>query len=283
MVGLSGAFARRIVVDGVEKSGWVLGDFCIAENYRSLGPALQLQKATLEQIKESNEADFCYDFPSRGLMAIYRRLGIKATGQMVRLAKPLRLERKLEQLSGSTALARSAGWLGNALLGLSDAPFVDKGRWDLATHEGKCDDEFTTLRAANPVPRGVEIKRCAEYLNWRYLRHPLVKYSILTARRGSKLEGYIVFSCTGEDAHIAEWCVSAEPVLQALISDLARRLRKEQIMTLSAFLMNADPRLPQLMALGFRRRESTDVVVCCQETSPLSQRPWLLMQGDRDI
>lgn len=270
-------------MDGVEKSGWVLGDFCIAENYRSLGPALQLQKATLEQIKESKEADFCYDFPSRGLMAIYRRLGIRATGQMVRLAKPLRLERKLEQLSGSKTLARSAGWLGNALLEVSDASLVRNSRWDLVIHEGECGDEFTRLRASNPVSKGIEIKRSAEYLNWRYLQHPLVEYSILTARRESNLEGYIVFSCAGEDAHIAEWCVGSEPVLQALINDLAHRLRKKRIMTLSAFLMDADPRLPQLMAVGFRHRESTDVVVFCQGNAQLSERPWLLMQGDRDI
>ena len=284
VVGVSGAFARRMVVDGIEKSGWVLGDFCIAETYRSLGPALQLQKATLEQIQESKESDFCYDFPSRGLMAIYRRLGIKATGQMVRLAKPLRLERKLEQLSGSKALARSAGWLGNALLAGFQAPFARKSRWDFAIHEGECGDEFTSLRAGNPVPMGLEIKRSAEYLNWRYLHHPLLKYSILTARRGSTLEGYMVFSCTGEDAHIAEWCVGDEPgVLEALITDVARRLRKQRIMALSAFMMDADPRLPQLMAAGFRRRESTDVVVLSKEPSSVSEQPWLLMQGDRDI
>src|SRR5580658_7630313 len=48
VVGASAAFARRVVAEGIGKTGWVLGDFCIADKYRSLGPALQLQKATLQ-------------------------------------------------------------------------------------------------------------------------------------------------------------------------------------------------------------------------------------------
>src|SRR5690349_12414253 len=62
VVGTSAAFRRQALFNGSAKKGWVLGDFCIAEKYRSLGPALQLQRATLAAIAELPESDFCYDF-----------------------------------------------------------------------------------------------------------------------------------------------------------------------------------------------------------------------------
>jgi len=283
VVGVSAAFARDIQADGSRKMGWVLGDFCVAEKYRSLGPALQLQRATLDAVKDSQQAEFCYDFPSRSLMAIYRRLGIKPTGRMVRLAKPIRINRKLQQLTDSNALAKSAGWIGNLLLQTADLKLARSKGYKLAIHDGECGSEFTGL-CSRPREQGITLARSAEYLNWRYVRHPLTSYRILTARRESVLEGYLIFSCTGEDAHIAEWCVgSGSEVIAALISDLVRRLRSARIMTLSAFLMESDPRLLQLAQLGFRPRESTDVVVYWPNTAPVASTAWQFMYGDRDI
>lgn len=284
VIGVSGAFARRITVNGGEKTGWVLGDFCIAEQFRSLGPALRLQKATLEQITDAEGSAFCYDFPSQGLMAIYRRLGMKARGQMLRLAKPLLLNRKLAQLGGPKLLARGGAWLGNLMLLASDMTFTRKGSWDFRIHEGECGDEFAALHAAHSAPNTIAIARSAEFYNWRYVRHPLVQYSILTARQNNVLKGFVIFSCTEEDAYIAEWCVSSDRALfSALMNDLAERLRSKGIMTLSAFLMTTDPCISQFTSIGFRSREARDVVVFCQGAPELSTQPWLLMHGDRDI
>src|SRR5438552_452104 len=36
-VGAAAAFPRKMYFDGVERMGWVLGDFCFEERYRSLG------------------------------------------------------------------------------------------------------------------------------------------------------------------------------------------------------------------------------------------------------
>src|SRR6185312_16466449 len=163
VVGVSAAFARSIQFNGSGKVGWVLGDFCVAEKYRSLGPALQLQRATLNALKESQQAEFCYDFPSRSLMAIYRRLGIKPTGQMVRLAKPIRVDRKLEQLTGSNLLAKSGGSIGNLLLQAADLRLGGSKGYRLAFHDGECGAEFTEL-CSRQREQGVTLARSSEYL-----------------------------------------------------------------------------------------------------------------------
>ena len=40
MVGVAGAFPRRMVTERGPITAWLLGDFCVAETHRALGPAL---------------------------------------------------------------------------------------------------------------------------------------------------------------------------------------------------------------------------------------------------
>src|SRR5438067_1465189 len=42
IIGVAAAFPRRVRSEMGESLAWVLGDFCIDKQYRSLGPALQL-------------------------------------------------------------------------------------------------------------------------------------------------------------------------------------------------------------------------------------------------
>jgi len=82
--------------DGKEKRGWVLGDFCFGERFRSLGPALQLQRACLESLAQEPNA-FTYDFPSQSMMAIYKRIGIAQSGSLVRWPSLLKRKAKLKR------------------------------------------------------------------------------------------------------------------------------------------------------------------------------------------
>src|SRR3989442_1466729 len=75
-VGVAGAFPRTVCLNGRTRRAYVLGDFRIAPECRSLGPALSLQRACLNDIR-SNEYSVWLDFPSDRMVAIYRRLGIE--------------------------------------------------------------------------------------------------------------------------------------------------------------------------------------------------------------
>ena len=108
VIGVAAAFPRCFYSGSEEMLGWVLGDFCLDPQYRSLGPALQLQRACLG-VTEINAGAFCYDFPSASMVAVYKRLGFSVTGKMLRLAKPLRVDRKVkEMITNSGSATRCA-------------------------------------------------------------------------------------------------------------------------------------------------------------------------------
>lgn len=284
VVGTSGAFPRRVSINGKEKVSWVLGDFCIADKYRSLGPALQLQRATLAAVADSPEVELCYDFPSPQFKAVYQRLKVSNAGQMIRLAKPLRIDRKIEQWIRPRVFSKPASWAGNLLLRARDPLTGGPKEWDVNLHGGECGAEFTLLSQRTASANAIAVKRSADYLNWRYLQHPSISFRILTARRNGDLQGYLVFSSTGQDVNIAEWNTCDDTrVLAVLTNDLVRRLRRSGTMTLNAFLLASDPRLPLLRKVGFQLRESAPFVVYWPGFRTAEQKSeWLLMDGDRD-
>ena len=121
VIGMASAFPRHAYVDGHDQTVWVLGDFCIDEGYRSLGPALQLMRVF---VKEGGwNLGTWYDFPSEAMMAVYKRLRLKASASMVRMAKPLRVDRRVKTLAKNPHLASGLIAAGNLALGLGQLRF----------------------------------------------------------------------------------------------------------------------------------------------------------------
>jgi len=286
VVGLAGAFPRKMYFNGKEKMAFVLGDFCMDEKYRSLGPALRLQRACLERIEET-PFEMCYDFPSRSMMAIYKRLGIQQAATVVRWAKPLRAERKLQSFvrvktvaQGLSAIANVAlahrGWKGG------------KSECELVPQEGLCGEEFDALDQQTRGCPGVSTARTAEYLNWRYLANPIVSHEILTARQAGSLIGYAAFTCHGDDAAIVDLSAIEDPsVIAKLLAGVADLVRRRGIATVSMCAGDLHPWASVFARAGFSRREASPVIVYAPRLSapsslePLS-RGWHLMQGERD-
>lgn len=287
VVGMAAAFPRRVRIGKCDKMAWVLGDFCIAECYRSLGPALQLQRACLAAFN-ADSAAFCYDFPSASMMAVYRRLGITDIQQLVRFAKPLRVDRKVEAKIKAPFVARGLAAMGNRLLDWRDRFHQRDTTLTISMHEGLCDEEFSRLAQQVNDQLGVCVQRTADYLNWRYLAHPLRRYEVLTARRHGELVAYLVLTHDGEDAIVADlFGVEASAVIGRLMETAVGLLRERGLMTLSIPLLASHPWSPLLQQWGFRAREASPVVIympphAAAQHIRLTGRKWYFMHGDRD-
>jgi hypothetical protein len=288
IVGMAAAFPRRFSVNRQTQHGWVLGDFCIHPARRSLGPALQIQRACLDGLGLGLEhGAIAYDFPSQGMLAIYRRLHTKPSLQITRLAKLLRAERYIGDRVGATVAARPLVTVANSLLRFRDRVVGKSGSYAIQK-ESKFSAEFTLLAGQAFQDTAIYVERQAEYLNWRYFDNPLRRHELLTARRNGQLAGYLVWSQNGEDAVIMDLLAAeATDVLPELLTEAFELLRRSNAAILSAPVSRSHPHYAILSRAGFHPRETCDVVTF--GTTKSHDRSvtnwndsWSLSDGDRD-
>jgi hypothetical protein len=287
VVGVASAFPRRFYIRKGEEIGWVLGDFCVDDEYRSLGPALQLQRACLAGVG-AGAVGLCYDFPSLRMMAIYKRLGITPYGHLVRLTKLLRVDQKIKEIVKPLILARWLSLVGNCLLEFQlHCLEKSNGRLNIAIHEGDCAEEFSVLARRIGDQYGACVQRSAEYLNWRYLNHPLTQYEILTACTHDTLVAYAVFTQTGADGLIVDlFGVDDLTILRCIVNHVTVTLWQRGVSAVNVALSESHPWVKVFKPLGFRVRESLPIIICGPASTiqpdTTAKSRWFLMQGDRD-
>lgn len=284
-VGTAAAFPRLFSVRGCEERGWVLGDFCVSDRHRSLGPALKLQRSCLDLAADAR-TPFCYDFPSRAMMTVYQRLRITPRGQMRRLVKLLRIEHKLAELTGLPGVARSIGGVLDGFRALRRRlPTTSRGL-SLDLHSGPFGEEFSQLAEHESASYGICLKRSAAYLNWRYRDNPTAAFEIVTARRQGRLVGYAVFTRDGAGATLVDLFGSQERrILAVLVRAASAVARQRGGASLSVSLPDSHPWVGLFRRLGFARREATPFMLSAATGSSVDtaiDSELFLMSGDRD-
>jgi len=285
-VGSAAAFPRRLYLSSREELVWVLGDFCINSEYRSLGPALQLQRACLAAV-DSGKVAFCYDFPSAGMMAVYKRLGISPFARVLRLARPLRIDRQVESVIKSRVIASGVAAVGNLLLATRAFQPLKNGNLTATLHDGECGEEFSDLARQIADRYGVCVQRSAEYLNWRYLANTYCAYEIMTARRNGELLGYAVIGQDGKECIIADvFGIDSPAIIRSLVKEVVALCHARGVHTVSIPLVESHPWVTLFRGLGFRDRESKPMVLYAPNNDILAKnlenRRWFIMHGDRD-
>jgi hypothetical protein len=222
------------------------------------------------------------------MLAVYKRLGLPATQRMVRLAKPLRMDRKLRALINQPVAARVLSLVGNWLLSLRNDGFKNSISVHIEAHRGECGEEFTLLAHRARRPQGIAVIHSADYLNWRYRQNPLYRYEIFTARREGDLLGCAVFLQEGDDAMLVDFFgVDERAVLQALVAHVSKLMAERGVQTLSAAISESHPWRRILQDQGFKSRELSPLVTYVPGGAGASgrkveQENWCLMHGDRD-
>jgi hypothetical protein len=192
-VGMVSVFPRCVYVDGKPVLCGQVGEFAVDSGYRSLGPALLLQRTTFRPV-DSGELAFCYDCPPHDLgLATFVRLGMHPNCELFRYALLLRsdefLERKLGRSRWTTPLVGTA----NRLLRMR-IPRRDALGLAITTLDGMFGDEFSNLDQSVPSLGLVRPSRSAKFLNWRYKDQPVSgQIRVLVARRNGELWGFLVF------------------------------------------------------------------------------------------
>jgi hypothetical protein len=284
-IGMASAFPRVASFEGRVVPCWVLGDFCIDQRYRTLGPALQLNRTCLAEV-DRGAVSFCFDFPSRSMMAVYQRLGVPPFDRTIRFAKVLRWGPRLRRAPSRAAIGWPLGLLGEIADRVPRRRAAVPRGVTVALQEGPCDDAFDRLDETVRTRNRIHLHRSAAYLNWRYLANPVSRYEILAARDGASLRGYAVFTQTDSDAILADLVSIDDEATRYLLDELATLLRRRDVVTVSAPLTPSHPLVPAVQRSGYRPREEGPVIVH-GATSPdpfpkLQAGDLWLTHGDRE-
>jgi hypothetical protein len=273
VVGASAALPRTILSPR-RKAAWVLGDFCVAKEVRSLGPAIALQRAVCDAV-DLGEVDLWYDFPSRTMLAIYARMGFRPAGEMKRLVYPLMVDSFVEKKVGSAAIRRSVSAVGNAALSARDA----MRRRDRAVEVRPFDRDFEGIYQTGLEDKGgVFLERTADYLNWRYRRDPRGAASVLEAGGA-----FLVFRRSSDQIGIVDlFGTDDAAILRELLLEVVEIGRAESMESVVCSISEQHPWVPILEGLGFRVRDGVPFVVYARPGVLEEGTPWFLMSGDRD-
>jgi GNAT superfamily N-acetyltransferase len=279
VAGVSSAFPRRLRANGGTLNAWVLGDFCIEKDQRSLGPAIALQRTVCEAV-DKGEVDLWYDFPSRTMMAIYGRMGLRPKGEMVRLVYPLRVDRWVEEKLSDGIVGVGLREFGNWVLASRDTV----RRRDRCVEITRLDQPFGDAIEPGMESKGtVSLERSAEYLNWRYFEDPRGPASVLSAGRDGRTVGHLVFRWSdAQEAHIWDaFGIENAGVFRELVLEVIDEARSRGASTVTVALSSGHPLLAAFEKIGFHRRESANFYVYGRGGSE-PDLPWSLMTGDRD-
>lgn len=289
-VGTSAAHPRRMRIDGVVLRAVNLGDFAVDQAYRTLGPALQLLRATLTPVCTGAYA-FSYDYPSRSMYALYRRMGWTDLGRTERWVYPVTVQATVRRQLGKGMIADVVGATADVALRARGALARAANAVRVELLSGPCGEEFDALDARLAGCRPVMGVRDAAYLNWRYLQHTMWRHAILCARRDSRLIGYAVLR------HGASTLVSLadlhaeqdESVRRQLIAEAVQWARSQHAEALDVEVLEGSASARMVRSLGFIRREAhVGLVPVFSPRSPhaatlAAANNWWLMGGDRDI
>ncbi|HTP67865.1 MAG TPA: hypothetical protein VMJ35_03095 [Dongiaceae bacterium] len=242
---------------------------------------MKLQRALVKAAQE--EFEFFYDFPSRSMLAIYERLAILQSGQIVRWAKLLRSEQKLTAMVRNRRLARVAATVVDPFLGRKPRT----GPYDIEVHEGACEEEFTRFDQQLPKTSGIRTVRNADYLNWRYLQAPDEAFRVLTARQKGQLKGYAVCAVGSDHGAITDLCAADDPtVVRSLLDASIAHLRTEGASVVVLNAVSSHPWSEEFRRVGFSQRDASPFIAFVKPGAGIPADTfltrWYGMRGERD-
>lgn len=288
-VATSAAIPRLIRVGDTLVKGAVLGDFAVDPAHRSLGPALQLLKATLAPVT-TGEYALTYDYPSESMYVIYRRMASRALGDEHRYVRLLSAVPALSHRYGKGIVSTYVGKGVDILIWLRDLSSRVTGNIEIEPFPDEFHTEFWKLSTRICGSRTASVDRNAAYLNWRFRQHPERNHTTLVARRDGALVGYVILHPTEEQSLVIDEliCLPVDDIVRALMSGVLSFARSVDAVKIQCTVLENSPVENVLKKSGFScRGSSIGPVVFTSATSGLNEQVsdsncWWLGDGDRD-
>ncbi len=291
IIGTVVVFPRYFYYSGKEILTGITGDFGVSKNYRILGPALKLQKNTLELCSKDGY-QFLYGFPNTKSEPVQRRAGYTVIGASRRLVKVLDSKEYIQRKTGSALLAALIAPIVN--LGLRITGRENRigvpAKYVVQT-ELKFDAAFDSLWTKGREQFKLIGKRDSVFLNWRFGDCPFREYKLFAIREKETDQpaGYVVYYTEGQTAFIADmFARDMATSMDILLAGFLKYLRKSRLQSVSVLYFGRTDILTKLKQFGFSEREDRrNVVAYAGEANPhkddfLKEENWYFFEADND-
>ncbi len=289
-VGATVVTPRLVRVQGRDVVCWNCGDFSIDKKYRSLGVAVKLRKAARDGVN-AGIVPFLYAHPNDRMLVVHQRVGHPVMGQMVRYAKVIRLNKKMQEMLKTKVVADVISGIGNSLLKLTGKEQWYRRGYDVDMGINiEYTKEFDTFFEQVAKHYAVCVGRNASYLNWRYSNSPLYEMSTLSLRKNGRLCGYLIYYKQEIDiVQIKDVFYEDDDTARHLMGMLISMLRKQDVCSVSIGLLSSNPFIEILRFFDFSQRAETSSVIVYPNPSfeyaemIKDAKNWFMMVGDRDV
>ena len=268
----------------------VLGDISVVPKWRGKGVAREMFQF-LDRLDEVKRLKGCVVLPNKDAAKPLERSGWLYISPIERYVKAINVEYKIRSLLKPKWLSSIVCESFNKLLYIFSAESLLRVP---NNYEGeivsRIDDRFDALW--NNFNKREIIIGCRNqaYLRWRYLEHPLIKYSFFTLKNSTnELLGYIVFHIKGDTVYISDLlCGNGHALYAYLLFYFLQFVRNaKQVSKVTIGISKNDLCTFPLRWFGFFNRSDHQEVMISFEKSGqdnilFNKNKWFLTAGDKD-
>jgi hypothetical protein len=272
---------RNFYHDGRKLRGGITADFAIKKEFRSLGPALGLQKA----IAALQDFDTLIAFPNRNAVGVQLRAGFEDLGFLTVFRKIFR-SRDLLKRRYNPVLSSVAAPIVDAAIKLKSVK-LSRSALGNYTAVDALGEGFAELWDRVKSRFGFIGDRNTDYLRWRFLDHPYKSYAFfgLKETTSSKLIGYLAYYIKDNIAYIDDLLFDdPQAHLGALIEAFSAHCRESRLDAMSLIMLQSEKYASLLKGLDFLPEKTQQkVLLLYRDQGSVRDADVFVTMGDCDI
>jgi len=294
IIGSGSSFPRKMFINGRDAIQGVAVDFNVKQDHRTVKPAVKIQRAVAEGVKEA-EYDYIFVFPNQASKGVFIRVGYKVLGLSKNYAKVLRSENKLINFVKISFIAKIAGFFLDRVLWVMDARFsLTKPRNLKVEILKSCDERFDKLWESAKTNYDIIGERSSTFLDWRYSKFKGQQYLFfcLFDKTKKNLNGYITYSINSNIARIEDiFAESINDTMVFLLLEFSKQMRKQKVDSISFAYLGNDRFLTFIKKLNFVERPGVrPCMLLLNKNYPqesrktlLDKNKWFVFDGEMDF
>jgi hypothetical protein len=287
-IGSTGIGVRQIRLNNQIIKAGLAADFAVDSEYRTLGPALMLQRRICNNIPSG--AALIYAIPNRKASPVFKRVGYRKITEIQRFTKIVKIEPYLRRIISSKLICKVFAFMIDIAIHLMSREtwkWIPKGyQLNVSNNIDSRFDDLWQKASLNYQCIGV---RSSNFLRWRYLECPEREYKIFTlSDQKGRLIGYVIFYIDGSVANVDDILASDQSKqMNLLLSAFLKSVKRLGITSVSIGMsLSGQHSLRIMLKYRFKPRpDIKDVMVYSKKkeiVEILKIKDWFLTYGDED-